>query len=99
MRANRLTSSLGYDTVEGYEQGKSTLGAPSVGTGNRIARGEFTLGGTAFHLPKNDGPNNLHGGTVGFNKEFGRAWIVRARMRGSELSYTSADGEEGYPAP
>jgi aldose 1-epimerase len=89
---------LGYDTVEGYEQGKSYFGGTIGRYGNRIARGEFTLDGTTFHLPKNDGPNSLHGGTVGFNK---RIWTGVDRSRPDaqvlELSYTSADGEEGYP--
>jgi aldose 1-epimerase len=89
---------LGYDTVEGYEQGKSYFGGTIGRYGNRIARGEFTLGGTTFHLPKNDGPNSLHGGTVGFNK---RIWTdvdhSRADAQVLELSYASADGEEGYP--
>jgi aldose 1-epimerase len=89
---------LGYDTVGGYERGKSYFGGTIGRYGNRIARGEFTLDGTAFHLPKNDGPNSLHGGTVGFNK---RIWTGVDRSRADaqvlELSYTSADGEEGYP--
>ena len=89
---------LGYDTLEGYEQGKSFFGATIGRYGNRIARGEFTLDGTVFHLPKNDGPNSLHGGTRGFNK---RVWTAADRSRADaqvlELSYTSADGEEGYP--
>jgi aldose 1-epimerase len=89
---------LGYDTLEGYEQGKSYFGATIGRYGNRIARGEFTLDGTVFHLPKNDGPNSLHGGTRGFNK---RVWTAADRSRADaqvlELSYTSADGEEGYP--
>jgi aldose 1-epimerase len=89
---------LGYDTVEGYEQGKSYFGGTIGRYGNRIAAGEFTLGGTKFHLPKNDGPNSLHGGTIGFNK---RIWTGVDRSRADaqvlELSYVSADGEEGYP--
>jgi aldose 1-epimerase len=89
---------LGYDTLDGYEQGKSYFGGTIGRYGNRIARGEFTLDGTVFHLPKNDGPNSLHGGSVGFNK---RIWTGVARSRPDaqvlELSYTSADGEEGYP--
>ena len=89
---------LGYDTVEGYEQGKSYFGGTIGRYGNRIARGEFTLDRTAFHLPKNDGPNSLHGGTVGFSK---RIWTGVDRSSADaevlELSYTSADGEEGYP--
>jgi aldose 1-epimerase len=89
---------LGYDTLEGYEQGKSYFGGTIGRYGNRIAHGEFTLDGTTFHLPKNDGPNSLHGGTVGFNK---RIWAGVDRSRADaevlELSYTSAAGEEGYP--
>lgn len=89
---------LGYDDLAGYEQGKSFFGATIGRYGNRIAGGEFTLDGKAFHLPKNDGPNSLHGGTTGFNK---RVWAGVDRSRADaqvlELSYTSADGEEGYP--
>ena len=90
---------LGYDTVDGYEQGKSFFGGTIGRYGNRIAHGEFTLDGKAYHLPKNDGPNSLHGGTIGFNK---RIWkgVDRstADAQAVELSYTSPDGEEGYPA-
>lgn len=89
---------LGYDNLEGYEQDKSFFGATIGRYGNRIAKGEFTLDGTAFHLPKNDGPNTLHGGTKGFNK---RVWSATDRSRADaevlELTYTSQDGEEGFP--
>jgi aldose 1-epimerase len=89
---------LGYDDLAGYEQGKSFLGATIGRYGNRIAGGEFTLDGKVFHLPKNDGPNSLHGGTRGFNQ---RVWTGVDRSRADtqvlELSYTSPDGEEGYP--
>jgi aldose 1-epimerase len=89
---------LGYDNLEGYEQDKSFFGATIGRYGNRIAKGEFALDGTAFHLPKNDGPNTLHGGTKGFNK---RVWNATDRSRADaevlELTYTSQDGEEGFP--
>ncbi len=89
---------LGYDTLDGYEQGKSFFGATIGRYGNRIAGGQFTLDSTTFHIPKNDGPNTLHGGNRGFNK---RVWTGVDRSRADaqvlELSYTSADGEEGYP--
>ena len=89
---------LGYDSLEGYEQGKSYFGGTIGRYGNRIADGQFTLDETVFHLPKNDGPNSLHGGTTGFNK---RVWTGVDRSRADaqvlELSYTSPDGEEGYP--
>jgi aldose 1-epimerase len=89
---------LGYDTLDGYEQDKSFFGATIGRYGNRIAGGQFTLNGTVFHMPKNDGPNSLHGGTRGFNK---RIWTGVDRSRDDaqvlELSYASQDGEEGYP--
>jgi len=89
---------LGYDTLDGYEQDKSFFGATIGRYGNRIAGGQFALDGTVFHLPKNDGPNSLHGGIRGFNK---RIWTGVDRSRADaqvlELTYTSQDGEEGYP--
>jgi aldose 1-epimerase len=89
---------LGYDSLDGYERGKSYFGGTIGRYGNRIAGGQFTLDGTVFHLPKNDGLNSLHGGTTGFNK---RVWTGVDRSRADaqvlDLSYTSPDGEEGYP--
>jgi aldose 1-epimerase len=89
---------LGYDNIDGYEQDKSYFGASIGRYGNRIAGGQFMLDGTVFQLPKNDGPNSLHGGSKGFNK---RIWTVADRSRANaevlELTYTSQDGEEGYP--
>lgn len=89
---------LGYDSLDGYEQDKAFFGATIGRYGNRIAGGQFTLDGTVFHLPKNDGPNSLHGGSRGFNK---RIWSGVDRSRADaqvlELTYTSQDGEEGYP--
>jgi aldose 1-epimerase len=89
---------LGYDTLDGYEQDKTFFGATIGRYGNRIAGGQFTLDGMVFHLPKNDGPNSLHGGIRGFNK---RIWTGVDRSRADAqvlaLTYTSPDGEEGYP--
>ena len=89
---------LGYDSLDGYERGKSFFGGTIGRYGNRIARGQFSLDGTVYHLPINDGPNSLHGGTTGFNK---RVWKGVDRSTEDtqvlELSYTSPDAEEGYP--
>ena len=89
---------LGYDAVEGYENGTSYFGGTIGRYGNRIAKGQFTLDGKLFHLPQNDGPNCLHGGKIGFNK---RVWTAEDRSRPDAqvlaFHYTSADGEEGFP--
>jgi aldose 1-epimerase len=89
---------LGYDDVTSYEDGKAFFGGTIGRYGNRIAAGQFTLDGTRFQVPKNDGPNSLHGGTIGFNK---RVWTAVDRSTSNaqvlQLSYTSPDGEQGYP--
>ncbi|HDQ45489.1 MAG TPA: galactose mutarotase, partial [bacterium] len=58
----------------------------------------FTLDGTAWSLPLNDGPNHLHGGFTGFDKVLWETESVRTDSTvGVALSYLSPDGEEGYP--
>jgi aldose 1-epimerase len=89
---------LGFDTLEGYESGKSYFGATVGRYANRIGGGQFSIGGKTYTLPKNNGNNTLHGGIVGFNK---RVWKARETPskegEALELSYLSADGEEGFP--
>jgi len=89
---------LGFDTLEGYENGKAYFGATVGRYGNRIAGGQFSLDGKTYTLPKNDGNNTLHGGIVGFNKKVWKAREIASKDGESlELSYLSADGEEGFP--
>jgi aldose 1-epimerase len=89
---------LGYDSLDGYLTNKAFFGALIGRYGNRIAHGSFTLNGTAYNLPKNDGDNTLHGGSEGFNK---RLWTARdvstPKGQALELAYKSLDGEEGFP--
>jgi aldose 1-epimerase len=89
---------LGYDDVQGYVTDKAFFGAIIGRYANRIAHAKFTLDGTTYSLAKNDGENELHGGTKGFNK---RLWTVKDVSgkdgEALELTYLSKDGEEGYP--
>ena len=86
---------LGFDKFEDYLKPPPYFGAIIGRYGNRIAHGKFTLNGVEYTLAKNNGDNSLHGGIRGFDK---RLWIAReAANQALELSYTSADGEEGYP--
>jgi len=62
-----------------------------------LAGGAFKLGGQQYQAPKNDGPNSLHGGSVGFNKRVWDAKEVKSPDGPAlELHYLSPDGEEGY---
>jgi len=86
---------LGYATAADYARNNGPFFGAIVGRyGNRIAKGRFTLDGTAYTLATNNGPNHLHGGLKGFDKV---VWRGEARPDGVTFTYTSADGEEGYP--
>ncbi|MEO8096233.1 MAG: aldose epimerase family protein [Acidobacteriota bacterium] len=85
----------GFDNLEGYLTAAPYFGAIIGRYGNRIGGGRFSLNGTAYTLPKNDGGNQLHGGPRGFDK---RLWHAKALSpQRLELSYLSKDGEEGFP--
>jgi aldose 1-epimerase len=87
---------LGFDALDGYIATHPHFGSTTGRFANRIARGQFTLDGVVHTLPANNGPNHLHGGPGGFHA---RAWDAAPLTSGNgvRFSYTSADGEEGFP--
>jgi aldose 1-epimerase len=89
---------LGYDSLAGYIENPTYFGAIIGRYGNRIAGAKFTLDGKSYSLAANNGPNTLHGGLRGFNKALWKAEpFQNARGTGVMFTYTSKDGEEGYP--
>lgn len=98
-RSGRLGDiTLGFDNLDGYLKGHPYFGATIGRVGNRIAKGQFTLDGKTYTLAKNDGPNHLHGGLKGFDKVVWNAQEIPARGGVAvRFTYTSPDGEEGYP--
>jgi len=89
---------LGYDNLQDYIENSPYFGAIIGRFANRICCGSFTLDGIDYHLEKNDGPNHLHSGKVGFDKV---VWDVKTFENDDEvgliLSYLSKDGENNYP--
>jgi aldose 1-epimerase len=90
---------LGFDSLEGYLGRHPYFGALVGRVANRIAAGHFELDGKQYSLACNEkGRNHLHGGNVGFDKRlFEAEEILEKDAAGVRFSYTSPDGEEGYP--
>lgn len=88
-----------YDRVDHYRTNAAYLGVIVGRYANRIAGGCFALDGEEIKLSVNNGSNHLHGGFQGFSH---KTWSLvlleqdgrRCRVK---FSYTSPDGEEGYP--
>lgn len=89
---------LGFDDLQSYADQSVYFGALIGRYGNRIAEGRFELNGESYQLTVNDGPNHLHGGDRGFHKVVWDAETFEGNgERGIVFTYTSEDGEEGYP--
>ncbi|MBL8796716.1 MAG: galactose mutarotase [Planctomycetia bacterium] len=89
---------LGFDNAKDYLAGHPFFGCITGRVANRIAKGKFTLEGKEYKLATNNGPNHLHGGVKGFDKQLWKAEIIPALYGVAvKMTYTSPDGEEGYP--
>ncbi len=86
---------LGFDSLDLYEQDLGNFGAVCGRFANRLARASLPLDRRVYPLTRNDGPNTLHGGAVGFHHK-----LWDARILGEDavrFSLFSPDGEEGFP--
>ena len=89
---------LGFDNLKSYLAGHPYFGALIGRVANRVAKGRFKLDGKEYKLAVNNGPNSLHGGEKGFDKVVWKAEPVETKDGAAlKLTYTSPDGEEGYP--
>lgn len=85
---------LGFDSVDGYLGRNPFFGCITGRYANRIGGAQFTLDGVEYRVTANSGKHQLHGGKEGFDKKL---WAAKEVPNGVALSYTSPDGEEGYP--
>ena len=94
---------LGFPALRDYEttgaQQELYFGALLGRYTNWISQGRFKLNENSYQITLTDPPNTIHGGKKGFDK---RIWTVKPQAASGQsvsalLSYTSADGEEGFP--
>jgi aldose 1-epimerase len=96
---------LGFDSVDGYRSEAYMKSSPYFGCtvgrfANRMKSGKFSLNGIEHSISRNEEPNSLHGGKVGFDKNL---WNVEGEgfssdsEVGIEMSLVSPDGDQGYP--
>lgn len=91
---------LGFDSVTGYESDANQyFGCTTGRVANRIAGGKFTLDGKVYQLAVNNGPNHLHGGVErSLSKVLWKAAAAPSDAGPAvRFTYSSPDGEEGYP--
>jgi aldose 1-epimerase len=90
---------LGFPDLAGYVSDDDPYFGSLIGRyGNRIAGGTFTLDGTTYELPLNNGPNTLHGGPTGFDDQVWEATDVSDdEVAALQLDLVSPDGDQGFP--
>lgn len=100
-RAGKLADVvLGFDDVAGYESDRNQyFGCTTGRVCNRIAKGKFSVGGKEFSVAVNNGPNHLHGGLARSLDKVVWAASASETAHGQQVifTYSSPDGEEGYP--
>lgn len=89
---------LRYQNYKDYEDNPHFLGAIIGRVGGRIENANFTLGEKTYNLEPNEPPHHLHGGLTGFHNTIWKtSSFQHDHSVGVTLTYTSPDGEGGYP--
>ena len=85
---------LGFDSGEEYLDNPHCIGATVLPAANRTKDASVVIDGTEYHLPVNDGKNNLHSDQTSFTT----MWDVDGLDENSiTFVHTRADMEDGLP--
>ncbi len=92
---------LGFTNLADYARPHAMdpyFGATIGRYANRINHGRFTIDGTTYHLPLNNGPCTLHGGPDAFDQQVWDAEpVTELGMPGIRFKLFSPNGENGFP--
>ena len=96
-----VSIACGFDKFEDYFSEEYKVNAPYCGCTvgrycSQIKDSKFEMEGETYQLAKNCGPNNLHGGAVGFDKKVWDAEILESE-NAIVFKLFSKDLEEGFP--
>lgn len=84
----------GGGTVAQLQAGDWTAGAVCGRHAGRISNARFVLDGTEYKLAANAGKHQLHGGPQNFGNQ---DWDVAHDGNKASFSFSSPDGDQGYP--
>lgn len=95
----RLNLAYGFENLQPYLNCNFYPGAIVGRYANRIAGAEFNICGKHFHLTKNEGNNQLHGGFNGFNSKVWETHLFEQVNGVCTLRFflRSPNLEEGFP--
>lgn len=102
-KSKRTELACGFDNFEAYFAKEYQENSPYFGCTvgrycSQIKDAKFAIDGKEYQLAKNCGENNLHGGTVGFDKKVWQAESINTTDAVAvQLKLKSADMEEGFP--
>ncbi len=97
-RGDSAEVTLGFNELGPYLEPNPYYGATIGRYANRIAGGTFRLGMKTFRLACNEGPNHLHGGHQGFDRQLWSAELIGdSDFAGVRFARVSKDKEERYP--
>ncbi|NLC96071.1 MAG: galactose mutarotase [Erysipelotrichaceae bacterium] len=94
LKKKKIDVIQGFDNVDGYINDVPYMGGSIGRVCNRIGKGKFHLNNNDYFVSVNNGPNSLHGGNYGFDKQI---WNYSIDNNKIVFTYLSKDKEEGYP--
>ena len=95
-KGNDTNVVLGRANLDEYLKNTGYLGAAIGRHANRISDSRFMIGDKLYSVGENEFNNSLHGGFEGFDKKLWTDEVVNGEDA-VIMSYTSSDGEEGFP--
>lgn len=96
LKGGKRSVVLGFESFEPYPAHSPYFGAVVGRVANRIGKAQFSLDGTSYSIPPNEGENALHGGAQSFGKLVWDAAIDDA-TNAVVLTLGSPHGAMGFP--